>query len=36
MKILFEDKNLVVCIKPVGVDSEHEFVEQLQQTNDPQ
>ena len=24
MNILFEDKHIVVCIKPVGVDSEHE------------
>ena len=24
MKILFEDKNIVVCVKPVGMDSEHE------------
>ena len=24
MKILFEDKHIVVCIKPLGMDSEHE------------
>ncbi len=25
MEILFQDKNIIVCIKPVGVDSEKEF-----------
>ena len=25
MEILFEDKHIVVCIKPVGMDSEHEL-----------
>ena len=25
MEILFEDKDIVVCIKPVGLDSEHEM-----------
>lgn len=25
MEILFEDQEIVVCIKPVGLDSEHEF-----------
>ena len=24
MELLFSDKNIVVCIKPVGLDSEHE------------
>ena len=24
MEILFEDKHIVVCIKPVGMDSEHD------------
>lgn len=24
MEILFEDKNIIVCIKPVGMDSEHD------------
>ena len=29
MEILFEDKHIVVCIKPVGMDSEHEVPEAL-------
>ena len=27
MEILFEDKNLIVCVKPIGLDSEKEMVE---------
>ena len=29
MELLFSDKDIVVCIKPVGLDSEHEMPEQL-------
>ena len=29
MNILFEDKHIIVCIKPVGMDSEHELPEAL-------
>ena len=29
MKILYEDKNIVVCVKPIGVDSEHEMPQLL-------
>ena len=29
MKILYEDKNILVCVKPIGIDSEHELPEQL-------
>ena len=29
MDILFTDKDIVVCVKPVGVDSEHGLPEQL-------
>ena len=29
MRILYEDKNIVVCVKPVGVDSEHELPQLL-------
>ena len=31
MEILFSDKEIAVCVKPVGVDSEHEMPELLQQ-----
>ena len=31
MEILFSDKEIAVCIKPVGVDSEHEMSQLLQQ-----
>ena len=31
MEILFNDKNLIVCVKPVGIDSEHELVEKLKE-----
>lgn len=31
MKIIFSDENIVVCIKPVGVDSEHQMVEMLKE-----
>lgn len=30
MEILYSDKDLAVCIKPVGLDSEHELPEKLQ------
>ena len=29
MNILFEDQHIVVCVKPVGIDSEHELPEML-------
>ena len=29
MEILFEDRNIIVCVKPVGVDSEHELPQML-------
>lgn len=29
MEILFEDRDIVVCIKPVGLDSEHELPKEL-------
>lgn len=31
MKILFSDPNIVVCVKPVGVDSEHGLPQTLQE-----
>ena len=31
MEILFSDTNIVVCIKPVGLDSEHQVPESLQE-----
>ena len=31
MEILFSDGNLIVCIKPVGLDSEHDMPRQLQE-----
>ena len=31
MKFLFEDKNIIVCVKPVGLDSEHELVDKLKE-----
>ena len=31
MEILFSDKNLIVCVKPVGVDSEHQLPAMLQE-----
>lgn len=31
MKILFSDPNIVVCVKPVGVDSEHGLPQALQE-----
>ena len=31
MKILYSDKQIVVCIKPVGLDAEHELPEQLKE-----
>ena len=31
MEILFSDKDIVVCVKPVGLDSEHEFPQALQE-----
>ena len=31
MEILYSDKNIVVCIKPVGMDSEHDVPAALQQ-----
>ena len=34
MKIIFEDENIVVCIKPVGIDSEHQMIDALKQTLD--
>lgn len=30
MEILYSDKNIAVCIKPVGLDSEHELPKKLQ------
>lgn len=30
MEILFSDKNIAVCLKPVGLDAEHEVPQQLQ------
>ena len=30
MKILYEDKNIAVCVKPVGMDSEHQLPQLLQ------
>ena len=32
MKILYEDKNIIACVKPVGLDSEHELVQKLQES----
>ncbi len=29
MEILFNDKNIIVCIKPIGLDSEHEVCDEL-------
>ena len=34
MEIIFSDENIVVCIKPVGVDSEHQMIESLKQAFD--
>lgn len=34
MNILYEDKDIVVCVKPVGVDSEHELPEMLRSAID--
>lgn len=34
MEIIFSDENIVVCIKPVGIDSEHQMIEALKQTLD--
>ena len=31
MEMLFEDKNLLVCVKPIGMDSEHEVVNSLKE-----
>ncbi len=31
MEILFSDQEIVVCVKPVGVDSEHDIPQQLKQ-----
>ena len=31
MDILFSDKNLVACVKPVGLDAEHDFPQALKQ-----
>ena len=31
MELLYEDKDIVVCIKPVGLDSEHQLPQALQQ-----
>ena len=31
MELLYSDKNIVVCIKPVGLDSEHQVPEKLSQ-----
>ncbi|MBR5529507.1 MAG: RNA pseudouridine synthase [Oscillospiraceae bacterium] len=31
MEILYHDKKIVVCIKPVGLDSEHEMCKELQE-----
>ena len=31
MKILYSDKDLAVCVKPIGLDSEHQVPEQLKQ-----
>ena len=31
MEILFQDKDILVCVKPVGLDSEKELPEALQQ-----
>ena len=30
MKILYEDKNIAVCVKPIGMDSEHQLPQLLQ------
>ena len=32
MEILFSDRDLAVCVKPVGMDSEHEVPQALQET----
>ena len=32
MEILYQDKSLVVCVKPVGLDSEHELPAALTKT----
>ena len=32
MELLFSDKNLVICVKPVGLDSEHQVPEALKAT----
>ena len=32
MELLFSDKQIVVCIKPVGLDSEHELPEKLKES----
>ena len=34
MDILYEDKDIVVCVKPMGVDSEHELPQMLRQQLD--
>jgi len=34
MKIIFSDENIVVCIKPIGVDSEHGMIDALKQSID--
>jgi len=31
MEILFEDKNLIICVKPVGLDSEKEMVDAIKE-----
>ena len=31
MEVLFEDKNLIVCVKPIGLDSEKEMVEAIKE-----
>ena len=31
MEILYQDKGIIVCIKPVGLDSEHEVPEELKE-----
>ena len=34
MEIQFYDKNIVICIKPVGIDSEHGMIEELKNVLD--
>ena len=31
MEILFSDRDLVICVKPVGLDSEHELPDALKE-----